>query len=101
MRVQISIVSYKTLLLKKFVRKAKIAFNLNVTVSALPTKNKFFTILKSPHVNKKSREQFCLEIHKKVFFLKNVNLFLIKNFLKTVSSKGIAFKISRENSSIR
>ena len=30
----------------------------------LPTKKKIFTVLKSPHVNKKSREQFQLSSYK-------------------------------------
>ena len=32
----------------------------------LPTKKKIFTVLKSPHVNKKSREQFQLRTHKRL-----------------------------------
>ncbi len=32
----------------------------------LPTKREIYTVLRSPHVNKKSREQFQLEIHKRI-----------------------------------
>ena len=32
----------------------------------LPTKKKIFTVLKSPHVNKKSREQFEIRTHKRL-----------------------------------
>ena len=32
----------------------------------LPTKKKIFTVLKSPHVNKKSREQFQLSSNKRL-----------------------------------
>ena len=32
----------------------------------LPTKKKIFTVLKSPHVNKKSREQFQLSSYKRL-----------------------------------
>ncbi|MCM8777433.1 MAG: 30S ribosomal protein S10 [Candidatus Omnitrophica bacterium] len=32
----------------------------------LPTKKEIYTVLRSPHVNKKSREQFQLEIHKRI-----------------------------------
>ena len=32
----------------------------------LPTRKKIFTVLKSPHVNKKSREQFQLATHKRL-----------------------------------
>ena len=32
----------------------------------LPTKKKIFTVLKSPHVNKKAREQFQLSSYKRL-----------------------------------
>lgn len=32
----------------------------------LPTKKEVYTVLRSPHVNKKSREQFQIKIHKRV-----------------------------------
>ena len=32
----------------------------------LPTKKELFTVLRSPHVNKKSREQFHLKTHKRL-----------------------------------
>jgi len=32
----------------------------------LPTRRKIFTVLRSPHVNKKSREQFQLATHKRL-----------------------------------
>ncbi|MGB2599918.1 MAG: 30S ribosomal protein S10 [Candidatus Omnitrophota bacterium] len=32
----------------------------------LPTKREIFTVLRSPHVDKKSREQFQLKTHKRV-----------------------------------
>ncbi len=35
----------------------------------LPTKIELYTVLKSPHVNKKAREQFHLVIHKRLIDL--------------------------------
>lgn len=32
----------------------------------LPTKREVYTVLRSPHVNKKSREQFQIKVHKRV-----------------------------------
>jgi len=32
----------------------------------LPTRKEVYTVLRSPHVNKKSREQFQIKIHKRV-----------------------------------
>ena len=37
----------------------------------LPTNKKIFTVLRSPHVNKKSREQFELRTHKRLVGIKN------------------------------
>lgn len=35
----------------------------------LPTKRRCFTVLRSPHVDKKSREQFELSVHKRILDL--------------------------------
>lgn len=32
----------------------------------LPTKNEVYTVLRSPHIDKKSREQFALKTHKRL-----------------------------------
>ena len=37
----------------------------------LPTVIRKYTVIKSPHVNKKSREQFEMRIHKRVIYIKN------------------------------
>ena len=39
----------------------------------LPTKKEIFTILRSVHVNKKSREQFEMRTHQRLIVLDNVN----------------------------
>lgn len=61
---------------KKFKKKIKI-----VKIFSLKRKKKIYTILKSPHVNKKAREHFKYEIFKKHFYLKSTEIFLIFNFL--------------------
>jgi small subunit ribosomal protein S10 len=38
----------------------------------LPTKRTVYTVLRSPHVNKKSREQFEIRVHKRLIYLTNV-----------------------------
>ncbi|MBI1953117.1 MAG: 30S ribosomal protein S10 [Candidatus Omnitrophica bacterium] len=37
----------------------------------LPTKREIFTVLRSPHVDKKSREQFALKTHKRLLDIVN------------------------------
>jgi small subunit ribosomal protein S10 len=57
--------------LSKILRKIK---SLNFVTSgfvSLPTKTQRFTVLRSPHVDKKSREQFEIKTH-----IKTLNLFL-------------------------
>ena len=39
-------------------------------IVALPTRIKRFCVLRSPHVDKKSREQFEIRIHKRILDLK-------------------------------
>ncbi len=38
----------------------------------LPTEKKLYTVLRSPHVNKKSREQFEIRVHKRLIWITNV-----------------------------
>ena len=37
----------------------------------LPTKREIFTVLRSPHVDKKSREQFQIKTHKRILDILN------------------------------
>jgi len=37
----------------------------------LPTKREVFTVLRSPHVDKKSREQFQIKTHKRILDIMN------------------------------
>ena len=38
---------------------------------ALPTERSFYTVLKSPHVNKKAQEQFEMLVHKRLIDIVN------------------------------
>jgi ribosomal protein S10 len=51
----------------------------NFSIQNLPTKKKRLTLLKSPHVNKKAKEQFELKIYKTAIYINNIKT---KNFLK-------------------
>ena len=39
----------------------------------LPTKKEIYTVLRSPHVNKKAREQFEMRVHKRLIEVTNPN----------------------------
>lgn len=83
----LNIILYKGLLLK---------FDIKGPVF-LPTKKKLFTVLKSPHVNKKARNQFQLTTHTRLLIIHlnkmDLNKFkLFLNFIKNLSS-GCQIKI--------
>jgi ribosomal protein S10 len=59
-------------------------------------KNKIFTLLKSPHVNKKSREHFIYKNYVQKIDLHFINIFQLLNFLiilKKILSKDFLINI--------
>lgn len=57
---------------------------------------KKFILLKSPHVNKKSREQFQFEIFRNKIYLSHSNIYLLADillFLKKTTPSNIRLKI--------
>lgn len=85
MKIFVTIKSFKSKLLTFYcifltnlLKKVKLKYSL----ISLPKKKKKITLLKSPHVHKKAREQFELKLYKKTLFIDNYNNFLhIKHLL--------------------
>nr|AEP41640.1 40S ribosomal protein S10 [Phytophthora sp. napoensis]AFQ02333.1 40S ribosomal protein S10 [Phytophthora sp. napoensis]AFQ02334.1 40S ribosomal protein S10 [Phytophthora sp. napoensis]AFQ02335.1 40S ribosomal protein S10 [Phytophthora sp. napoensis]AFQ02336.1 40S ribosomal protein S10 [Phytophthora sp. napoensis] len=77
----------------------------NIKISGIfqvKNKNKIFTLLRSPHVNKKSREHFIYKNYTPKIDLKFLNIFQLLNFLiliKKILSKNtyINVKIIKKN----
>ena len=69
-RIRIKLQSYDHNLVDKSAEKiVKTVRSTGAVVTGpipLPTKKKIFTVLRSPHVNKKAREQFQLHTHKRL-----------------------------------
>lgn len=69
-RIRIKLKSYDHNLVDKSAEKiVKTARNSGAVVSGpipLPTNKRIFTVLRSPHVNKRSREQFQLATYKRL-----------------------------------
>ena len=69
-KIRIKIKSYDHNLVDKAARKiVKTVKDSGAVVNGpipLPTRKRIFTVLRSPHVNKKSREQFQLNTHKRL-----------------------------------
>ena len=72
-RIQIKLKSYDHTLVDKTAAKiVKIVKSSGAVVDGpvpLPTRKSFYTVLRSPHVNKKSREQFRLFFHKRLMII--------------------------------
>ena len=68
--IRISLRAYDHILLDKSTDKiVKTAKSTGAIISGpipLPTKRSIYTVLRSPHVDKKSREQFQTKIHKRM-----------------------------------
>ena len=69
-KIRIKLRSYDHNLVDKSTEKiVKTIKNRGAVISGpipLPTEKEVFTVLRSPHVNKKSREQFQLRTHKRI-----------------------------------
>ena len=73
--IRISLRAYDHILLDKSTDKiVKTAKSTGAIISGpipLPTKRSIYTVLRSPHVDKKSREQFQVKIHIRIIDLLN------------------------------
>ena len=59
----------------------------------LPTKVEKFTVLRSPHVNKKSREQFEMRTHKRLIDILNTNEDTVEALMKLQLPAGVSVDI--------
>ena len=59
----------------------------------LPTKRTIYTVLRSPHVDKKSREQFQTKIHKRLIEILNASPKTIDALMKLDLSAGVDIEI--------
>ena len=59
----------------------------------LPTKKERYTVLRSPHVNKKSREQFEIRTHKRLLDIQNPTAKTVDALKKLNLPAGVDIKI--------
>ena len=59
----------------------------------LPTKRTIYTVLRSPHVNKKSREQFQIKVHKRIMDLMNSTSKTVDALMKLDMPAGVDIEI--------
>lgn len=60
----------------------------------LPNKQKCFTVLRSPHVNKESREQFELTTHRRILDIVSPSDQTMDALMKLSISSGVDVKIA-------
>ena len=95
--IRISLRAYDHILLDKFTEKiVKTAKSTGAIISGpipLPSKRSIYTILRSPHVNKKSREQFQTKIHKRLVDILNSTPKTVESLMKLDLPAGVDIEI--------
>ena len=95
--IRISLRAYDHILLDKSTEKiVKTAKSTGAIISGpipLPSKRSIYTILRSPHVNKKSREQFQTKIHKRMIDIINSTPKTVESLMKLDLPAGVDIEI--------
>ena len=100
--IRISLRAYDHILLDKSTDKiVKTAKSTGAIISGpipLPTKRSIYTVLRSPHVDKKSREQFQTKIHKRMVDIINSTPKTVESLMKLDLPAGVDIKTPSETS---
>ena len=95
--IRISLRAYDHTLLDKSTDKiVKTAKSTGAIISGpvpLPTKRSIYTVLRSPHVDKKSREQFQTKIHKRMVDIINSTPKTVESLMKLDLPAGVDIEI--------
>jgi len=59
----------------------------------LPTRIERYTVLRSPHVNKKSREQFEIRTHKRLIYISETTAKTVEELTKLTMPAGVEIRI--------
>ena len=96
-KIRIRIKAYDHMLLdkstEKIVRTAKNTGALVLGPIPLPTKRSVYTVNRSVHVDKKSREQFQIKIHKRIIDLLNSSSKSVDALMKLDMPAGVDIEI--------
>ena len=95
--IRISLRAYDHILLDKSTEKiVKTAKSTGAIISwpiPLPSKRSIYTVIRSPHVNKKSREQFQTKIHKRLVDILNSTPKTVESLMKLDLPAGVDIEI--------
>ena len=96
-KIRLTLKSYDHQLLDKAVKTicltAKRTGSVIVGPVPLPNKRRCFTVLRSPHVDKKSREQFELTVHKRMLDIISPSDQTMDALMKLNISSGVDVEI--------
>ena len=96
-KIRIRIKAYDHMLLdkstEKIVRTAKNTGAIVLGPIPLPTKRSIYTVNRSVHVDKKSREQFQIKIHKRIIDLLNSSSKTVDALMKLDMPAGVDMEI--------
>ena len=96
-RIRIKLKSYDYNLVDKSAQKiVKTVKSTGAVVSGpipLPTNKRIFTVLRSPHVNKKSREQFELNSYKRLLDIYSTSTNTVDALMKLELPSGVEVEI--------
>ena len=96
-KIRLTLKSYDHQLLDKAVKQIALTAKKTGTdlvgPVALPNKHRCFTVLRSPHVNKKSREQFEMRTHKRLVDIIEPTQQTIDQLMKLDLSSGVDVEI--------
>jgi len=96
-RIRIKLKSYDYNLVDKSAQKiVKTVKSTGAVVNGpipLPTNKKIFTVLRSPHVNKKSREQFELNSYKRLLDIYSTSTNTVDALMKLELPSGVEVEI--------
>jgi len=96
-KIRISLKAYDHILLDKSTEKiVRTAKNTGALVSGpipLPTQRTVVTVNRSPHVDKKSREQFQTRIHKRIVDIHNSTAKTVDAMMKLDLPAGVDIEI--------
>jgi len=96
-RIRIRLKAYDHVLLDKSTEKiVKTAKNTGAIVLGpipLPTRRNVITVNRSPHVDKKSREQFQMKVHKRIVDLLNSTSKTVDALMKLDMPAGVDIEI--------
>ena len=96
-KIRIKLKAYDHMLIDKSTDKiVRTAKSTGAVISGpipLPTRRSVYTVLRSPHVDKKSREQFDTRIHKRLIDILNSSSKTVDALMKLELPSGVDIEI--------